>query len=141
MIAYGVWRIACGVLLLTATGAPGEEKPLRAAVHVYKGLNGKEWADVVIGARVAFTIRSWASGLSPSARAERITQRLNPLLARGLKAQDMRLEKPGAEWVIYGFRQVIVTVTFEDTWQTAMSGDALAREWMQGVIKSLSENP
>lgn len=137
MMASCVLRLASCVLLLTAACASAEEKPLRAAAHVYKGFGGKEWADVVIGDRVAFTIRSWAGGLSPAARAERITRRLNPLLAQGLKAEDVRLEKPGVEWVIYGSRQVIVTVTFEDTWQTAMSGNALAQEWMNGIIAAL----
>jgi len=139
MMACGVWRMACCVLLLTAVCAFAEEKPRRATAHVYKGWDGKEWADVLIGDRVAFTIRSWAGGLSPAARAERITRRLNPLLMQGLKAEDVRLEKPGAEWLIYGFRQVIVTVTFEDTWQTSMSGNELAQEWLQGIVATLKK--
>ncbi len=137
MIASGVLRLASCVWLLTAVCASAEEKPRQAAAHVYKGFGGKEWADVLIGDRVAFTIRSWAGGLSPAARTERIARRLNPLLAQGLKAEDVRLEKPGAEWVIYGFQRAIVTVTFEDTWQTSMSGNELAREWFKGLTTAL----
>ncbi len=134
-----VLRLASCVTLLSAVCVLAEPtKPLRASVHVYKGLGGKEWADVLIGDRVAFTLRSWAGGLSPAARAERVARRLNPLLAQGLKAENVRLEKPGAEWVVYGFRQPIVTATFEDTWQTSVSGNSLAQKWLKGIVEALN---
>jgi hypothetical protein len=138
-VTYCVLRVACCVIFATTLAGAGVDKPLRASAHAYKGLNEKEWADVLIGDCVALTLRSWAGGLSPAARAEKITHRLNQLLAQGLKAENVWLDKPGAEWVIYGLRQAIVTATFEDTWQTSMSGNSLVQEWRKEIVEALKE--
>jgi hypothetical protein len=138
-VACCVLRVACCVFVLAAVcGFAESSQPLRASAHVYKGFGGKEFADVLIGDRVALTLRSWAGGLSPAARSERIARRLNQLLAQGMKAENVWLDKPGSEWVIFGFRQPIVTATFEDTWQTSISGTSLAQEWKQGIVAALT---
>lgn len=134
---------AVGMLIYQASGGDGKLLTPASAVDVPKATakeitsDGSSIGEVQVGSGVVFRIRTAAGGLSPYQRAEKVSGRLNDLLAKGIQAKDIKTGVVNGMDVVMAGDEVIVSADKAHADMNGTTSAKLAVQWAGNLQKAL----
>lgn len=121
--------------LLPAQG----ERP--ASSYRSRELAGRQEGEVLLDGQVVIRIRTSAGGFSAVERARIVSDRLNGMLAAGIRGDDFRVGGMRGEAVVLGRDKLLITADEEHARLNATTPEGLAYTWANNVREALGAPP
>lgn len=93
--------------------------------------------EVLIGSSVVFRIRTFAGGLSPYERADKVAGRLDKMIANGVQAKDVKTGVVNGMDVVMVGDEMVVTADKAHADANGTTPVKLARQWAGNLQKAL----
>ncbi len=117
------------------TPANAVDVPGATAKELVSG--GSSIGEVLVGSSTVFRIRTAAGGLSPYERAQKVAGRLDDLIAKGVKASDIKTGVVKGMDVVLAGDEVVVTADRAHAEINGTTSAKLAQQWAGNVQKAL----